>query len=458
MFADILATMRLWLLAAAPTPATDAPTLARAMLGRAAAAGRTVPADISGPILAVPPAPAAGQVLPDVEDAFNEAYTRLAQLTADLSKRAGAPREYPFEEALEDAELLLKYAAESGIAVDAKVADAILGARTAFKANTLTDELRGSFYASYAVLSKTLGDVTAETIRHCSAPGTGRALRRDKFVALFFTAVVASISVVTFVADSGVKAIGEDIAHANDLAARLRVGLAPADGSAEIPPALAGDPCGRLAEAPGRGAKVQNVADVTTLQDLAATIRALQSRAIKLNGLLRAVTPFQECNAFAETCDADHTDEKAARRAMFAPRLQLSPAILNYPAETLCRIITYQEVRSFATNVRDNYTSIIGAVTSYAIPIFYAVLGAYAFRLRLFADTIRKRTYHPSFSDSARMITAVIAGAISGLFNPAQGLTLSPLAVAFLVGYGVELFFRFLDTLVNAFGIGKPAK
>jgi hypothetical protein len=47
------------------------------------------------------------------------------------------------------------------------------------------------------------------------------------------------------------------------------------------------------------------------------------------------------------------------------------------------------------------------------------------------------------------MITAVIAGAIVGLFNTSQGISLSPLATAFLVGYGVELFFRFLDTLIN---------
>jgi len=99
-----------------------------------------------------------------------------------------------------------------------------------------------------------------------------------------------------------------------------------------------------------------------------------------------------------------------------------------------------------------DYAAIVGAFASYALPIVYALLGAYAFRLRLFSETIRKRTYHPSFSDSARMITAVIAGAIAGLFNPAQGLALSPLATAFLVGYGVELFFKFLDTLINAFG------
>jgi Na+/H+-dicarboxylate symporter len=59
------------------------------------------------------------------------------------------------------------------------------------------------------------------------------------------------------------------------------------------------------------------------------------------------------------------------------------------------------------------------------------------------------------------MITAIIAGAIVGLFNPNNGVSLSPLATAFLVGYGVELFFRFLDTMINfgatpRVGPGRP--
>jgi hypothetical protein len=114
-------------------------------------------------------------------------------------------------------------------------------------------------------------------------------------------------------------------------------------------------------------------------------------------------------------------------------------------------------IRSFASNVNSDYSAIIGAVLSYALPILYALLGAFAFQLRLFGETVRKRTYHPSFADSARMITAVIAGAIVGLFNPAKGLALSPLATAFLVGYGVELFFKFLDTILNSFGSSAPA-
>ena len=139
-------------------------------------------------------------------------------------------------------------------------------------------------------------------------------------------------------------------------------------------------------------------------------------------------------------------------------QLQLNPTIQNYTAEVLCKIKTYQLVRTFSSNVQMDYATFVGAIASHALPIIYALLGAYAYRLRLFSETIRKRTYHPSFSDSARMITAVIAGAISGLLNPAQGLSLSPLATAFLVGYGVELFFKFLDTLINAFGSPPVAR
>jgi len=43
----------------------------------------------------------------------------------------------------------------------------------------------------------------------------------------------------------------------------------------------------------------------------------------------------------------------------------------------------------------------------------------------------------------------LIAGLVVGLFNNfTQGISLSPLAVAFLVGYGVEIFFSFLDTFL----------
>ena len=439
-------------------PVAIAVSNARDLLVQAAAAGQIVPGSVSQPILNARTALTAGPLPEATEQAFYTAAAELARLTTDVSKRSRPKREYPFEDAIEDSELLLKHAAESGVTVTPAVADDILAARTALKAGALTDPLRSSFYTGYCELSKLFGTVTAETIRHCSSRSTQRQLRRDRRWAVALTILAAMVSVTTFVADSNLKKVQADIIVANDLAAKLRVGLSSGTNQSLDVSLFAAGPCDQVTQTPaGTAPQVRTAAEVSQLQEFAGTIREVQSRSIKLNGLVKWITAtmFQECNSFAVTCAADDTsDEKKRKIGRDSQKLEINSAIVNYPAEVLCRINTYQEVRSFATNVTDNYSSIVGAVTSYALPILYALLGAYAFRLRQFADTIMKRTYHPSFSDSARMITAVIAGAICGLFNPAQGLALSPLAVAFLVGYGVELFFKLLDTMINAFSTG----
>ena len=62
------------------------------------------------------------------------------------------------------------------------------------------------------------------------------------------------------------------------------------------------------------------------------------------------------------------------------------------------------------------------------------------------------KTYQPSYSNRARLIIALIAGTVVGLFNNfTQGVSVSPLAIAFLVGYAVEVFFSFLDAFVHTF-------
>ena len=47
---------------------------------------------------------------------------------------------------------------------------------------------------------------------------------------------------------------------------------------------------------------------------------------------------------------------------------------------------------------------------------------------------------------------AGIGGAVVGLFNFAltDGASISPLAIAFLVGYAVDVFFSFLEGLLQA--------
>lgn len=432
---------------------------AHRMLERMTSSGIVVPEDIIRAIMIASVAERGGAITPEIEGAFYAANVRLVRLRRGLRYDDDGEIEKPFDAALADADLMLKFASERGLEVPKDIVQPILRARTTAAQGIITDDIQADFYAAYSRLCRQFGDVTADTIRACRSEDTRRTLRFNRLTALMLTFVIAIASVTVFVADKLHDGILANITAANEAAVRLRTTLSQADITQGITRADAVlgherdvDPCLMLNQVPedgGREFKAMN--EIEPLQHFASLVRDIRSQAIKLNYVVGRIEhdPFTICRPGDA---ADRHDCLKEKPEITARRFELNPAVRNYAAEVLCKIATYQSVRSFATNVTTDYKAAVGALASFAFPIFYALLGAYAFRLRLFVDTIRNRTYHPSFADSARMITAVIAGAIAGLFNPATGTALSPLATAFLVGYGVELFFRFLDTLLNAFG------
>jgi len=118
------------------------------------------------------------------------------------------------------------------------------------------------------------------------------------------------------------------------------------------------------------------------------------------------------------------------------------------------RIQVYQDVRYFAQTLLDDVSTFYGAITTCLLPALYALLGTCAYLLRSFEDQMRSRTFIPSVANSARFLIAGIGGAVVGLFNNftiTQGASIPPLAIAFLVGYAVDVFFSFLEGLLQAF-------
>ena len=418
-------------------------------LDAAAESGVTIPPSVIAVLLATRDAARAGAIDNQLEANFYGAFAELAACLRDDTPET-------FGAALRDATEMLRFASESGTVIDAAIATPIIAADSAFERNAADDTIRIAFYMAFAALGSKLGGVTADSIRSCSSPDTKRALNIQWMCAIGLTVLIVVFSVGMFVTGTMSKRITDTIDVANASAAKLAT---PAGGS-ESDNALLGlspdELCAKASPQPnGQQDKSRKttLADVQEFQGFATAIRDLQSAALKLNqfGL------YPECDPFglpAGKCEGAPTTAKELEKYTFR-RMQINPAFANYQADVLCKIITYQTVRNFAANVNANYSAAVGAILSFFLPIAYALLGAYAFPLRLFGETVRKRTYHPSFADSSRLITAVIAGAIVGLFNPAKGLELSPLATAFLVGYGVELFFKFLDTLLNSFGSNK---
>ncbi len=198
--------------------------------------------------------------------------------------------------------------------------------------------------------------------------------------------------------------------------------------------------------------------------------RATLSRDLFLRKLMEFATASREIffrsqalnhNVFARATEPWWTSSEKDDRA----NLQVDPRIAqsvgsepDQPAETLKtladegfnKIATYQDVRAFARQVLLINETFFAAITLFLLPILYSLLGALAYALRNLVRDVKDKTYLPSLSNRARLIVAVIAGTVIGLFNNfSHGISVPPLAIAFVVGYSVEVFFSFLDSLIQ---------
>jgi hypothetical protein len=439
---------------------------AMARLRRLSMAGIVIPDDLKNDVLAAHQELAAakdGTLSPATGRALYDACQKLAFLTARLEDDQDVPLADPFSRAAVNSEFLLKFASESGTPVAADVQTDLLTGQAALGTQP-SIQIKTKFYSAYSVLAKLLGNVTADTIKACRSPRTRRTLRNDENRAITLAFITVTISVLLFTAEAINGQLTDEITTANDLAIKLRgivfPAVLPGTQPVAIRPEYVSDPCSALTLTPNPGEfAVRTQAELDQIQSFAIAVRGARSRANKLDGFIIDT----ECDPFGY-CWWGNAAHNANVKKMLAPefkprirdRFELNPALSNYTAEFLCKVETWQEVRSFAVNTQKSYGATAGGLVAHALPILYALLGAYAYRLRQFSETVRNRTFHPSFADSARLITAIIAGAVAGLFNPARDLSVSPLATAFLVGYGVEIFFRFLDSSLNAFGTEAP--
>jgi hypothetical protein len=193
------------------------------------------------------------------------------------------------------------------------------------------------------------------------------------------------------------------------------------------------------------------------LQQFAIAIRALNSHARELS-LFAPPTAMTPPGKVARDQQLD-ADEKGTTFELPVPLADLRAQ----GVEAIAKIKLYQSVRYRAVSAQETAAIWSGAVATCILPVLYAALGACAYLLRLFEEQIKNRTFIAD-GHRARFLIAGIGGLVIGLFtnvNVAQGTSLSPLALAFLVGYAVDVFFSFLEGLLRAFGrapaTGTPA-
>jgi hypothetical protein len=120
------------------------------------------------------------------------------------------------------------------------------------------------------------------------------------------------------------------------------------------------------------------------------------------------------------------------------------------------------EARLMALQVQEKESLIVGTLVSFVLPVWFGTIGALAYVIRTISDQIKRSTFAQSspIRHQMRVALGALAGVVIGLFNSGLStqVNLSPLAWAFLAGYGVEAVFSFFDALVDKFKQPSPTQ
>lgn len=352
---------------------------------------------------------------------------------------------------LSEAELLLSYAVETGIQVDPLVFRSILEAGAASRSGW-TEHAAANLLMASTTLAALLKPVSAESLM---STARYKSRSRGHRLALQITmgilaAVIVFYSTLAFLFSSFSANISSKLDIANPLAVRLVSELGPPGQSpdkklclnSELPAASAQ---GAASTDPSRLPEGINRKDVIQdLQTFATAIRDMYGGARRMNQVYRfQPDPFN----FG----------KAALPGDITQMLELPPGLPNLALAATERVCVYQRARYYAQSTEESATILTGAVATCILPILYALLGAGAFVLRRFEVVESQLRSHTFVSEavSPRFITAAIAGAVVGLFNFGSGVSVSPLAIAFLAGYAVDVFFSFLEGLIDTVRKGR---
>jgi len=360
-------------------------------------------------------------------------------------------------EKLEEAELLLGYAAELGIDVKDETRDGVLRARIESAGGGVTEQTASNLLAALTALAAVVRPVTVQSLRaSANLTDARRTIRFYGAMAILVGGIIMVFSVLTFLSSSVSERIRQDVDTANALASKLRAELGPSPS--ETPAAAVAGDASKLSQdqvwfgpaGPPPGLSGRDV--ISDLQQFAATMREIDGYARQLR--------YYVLDFGSRDYSRSRASSTPKSPLAFGSPLELLPGLDVPLAQELTeKVKEYQNVRNFGNSIQEKVTVYYGAIATCVLPVLYALLGAGAYLLRMFEDQIKSRTLISGDRHVARFLIAGIGGLVVGLFsNVTQGISFSPFAVAFLVGYAADVFFTFLEGMLQIFkrGAGKP--
>ena len=395
---------------------------------------------------------------------------------------------------MDDSQLLLSYFTRNGLAEDRKIHDDVVKtliiSRERLRTGVFDSQTEeAKFRTAYGLIAKAAQPVTVASLRDSTATASRMSLkwdweRRRPYVApesrpvpeiaclryrnwAFFTLVALVLIQSYWTATSSILSktdalIAETARARSDLAQQAsRSGPAKTGGSSESA-ATSPTPANTPVEPPASNSDAEKTQ--AALEDLVSKASELEANYSMLATLM---WPFKWLESKPEelggtTSDAGRTPESPKT----APGAQPSPApdVTAKENKDSDSLFGPNEFQTRRASTRAIAGQVIDVMQKWLLPLLYGALGAMVFVVRTLSMQARDRLFRREglVSLVLRVFLGMISGLAIGWFwghdsgptktGGAMTLsTLSPFALAFIAGYGVELFFALLDKIVSTF-------
>ncbi len=351
-------------------------------------------------------------------------------MAADNANSARPVTNPKLPDAIQDAQILLSFAAQSGLTLDPEVVKTIVETATLTGKGTLTDAQEAAFWTALNSLAKAISPVTISSLRatmdsHVStkakvfgieigrtslARGAVRWYTGCALLTLFFLLLFQIYWLFGTSTTAEILTIKKDI---TDVDTKLQALTKAAN-----------------TRATGQRARTSDPSAVNP------DIKALEIRMENLE--LRKHSSYDLLKFWSAPWEGFTTilDSSAGTDDQPDPQKSLSVNIARFQAAVV----------------------VLEILQRYLLPLLYGLLGTCVYILRTLAQEIRSRTYSEASNIGfrIRLYLGTLGGIVFAWFvtpETADGLfkSLSPFALAFLSGYSVELWFAAMDRFLAAF-------
>ena len=364
------------------------------------------------------------------------------------------------KDALADSDLMLAYAAHRGIDIDKDVVTKLVAAIEAGRVGCLTEQQELDFWLAHTTLSKVIRPVDSDSLRCAVSEGpmslADAAARRYRFKTIITLVLLLVFQIYWLIGATVVADIDEIEKTMNPLApVYAKAYYAWQEAESAVPRAIESG----AAQQEVDKLRSNAAALVLTREEAWAPLNVEQ---IKAKADFDVLTAWNTPNPLRWWVGTLKPAAGPPTSRVFAPNNDAAkeePDLSNEEKTPFYLWVFTPET------VKQTQTAKIALATllKYILPILYGALGASAFIVRSLADRIKAITYtaESDVGYELRFYLGAVAGLSVAWFTAGEkgadtaGIlqSLSPLAIAFVAGFSVELLFSMLERVVAAFSV-----